>query len=168
MLHETNLTGVVKLNVQNWYCCAKMKAEITATEEAEITATEEAERLGLHLAVVLPCMTIGPMLQKELNVSNHHVLRYLMGVKRSYPTPSQHMWTSATSPTPGAAGRYLCAGVVLHRAQLVAKRAHDLGTTLRGTALYGTAMNRGDTSTTLQGFRHAVPCRRHYEHYRAE
>ncbi|KAF8701956.1 hypothetical protein HU200_033289 [Digitaria exilis] len=43
-------------------------------------------------------MTIGPMLQKELNVSNHHVLRYLMGVKRSYPTPSQHMWTSATSP----------------------------------------------------------------------
>nr|CAB3504105.1 unnamed protein product [Digitaria exilis] len=105
----------------NWYCCAKMKAEITATEEAA--------RLGLQLAVVLPCMTMGPMLQKDLNLSNHHVLRYLMGVKRSYPNAvaayvDVHDVASAhvlAYETPSAAGqRYLCAGVVLHRAQLVA------------------------------------------------
>ena len=61
--------------MQNWYCCAKMMAEMAATEAAA--------KLGLELAVVLPCNTMGPMLQRTLNLSNHHVGRYLIGTKRT-------------------------------------------------------------------------------------
>ncbi|KAK1620797.1 hypothetical protein QYE76_026314 [Lolium multiflorum] len=77
----------------NLYCCAKMMAEITATEEA-------AKR-GLELAVVVPSMTMGPMLQPALNFSSGHVARYLTGAR------------------PDARGRYLCIGAVLHRAHLL-------------------------------------------------
>ena len=105
---------------ENLYCCAKMMAEITATEEA-------AER-GLQLAVVLPCMTMGPMLQQTLNFSTNHVARYLMGTKRSIPNAvaayvdvrdvaRAHV---LAYERPSACGRYLCIGTVLHRAQLVA------------------------------------------------
>ncbi|CAL5020156.1 unnamed protein product [Urochloa decumbens] len=104
----------------NLYCCAKMMAEITATEQA-------AAR-GLQLAVVVPCMTMGPMLQQTLNFSSNHVARYLMGTKRSYPNAvaayvdvrdvaRAHV---LAYERPGASGRYLCIGTVLHRAQLVA------------------------------------------------
>jgi len=105
---------------ENLYCCAKMMAEITATEEA-------AAR-GLQLAVVLPCMTMGPMLQQTLNFSTNHVARYLMGTKRSFPNAvaayvdvrdvaRAHV---LAYERPSAYGRYLCIGTVLHRAQLVA------------------------------------------------
>ena len=46
--------------LQNLYCCAKMKAEMTATKEA-------AKR-GLDLAVVVPSMTIGPTLPKTRRI----------------------------------------------------------------------------------------------------
>jgi cinnamoyl-CoA reductase len=106
--------------VQNLYCCAKMMAEITATEEA-------AAR-GLQLAVVVPCNTVGPMLQQTLNISNYHVARYVMGTKRSYPNAvaayvdvrdvaRAHV---LVYERPAARGRYLCIGAVLHRAELVA------------------------------------------------
>ncbi|CAD6241771.1 unnamed protein product [Miscanthus lutarioriparius] len=105
---------------ENLYCCAKMMAEITATEEA-------AAR-GLQLAVVLPCMTMGPMLQQTLNFSTNHVARYLMGTKRSIPNAvaayvdvrdvaRAHV---LAYERPSACGRYLCIGTVLHREQLVA------------------------------------------------
>nr|ANB43573.1 cinnamoyl-CoA reductase-like protein 3 [Miscanthus x giganteus] len=105
---------------ENLYCCAKMMAEITATEEA-------AAR-GLQLAVVLPCVTMGPMLQQTLNFSTIHVARYLMGTKRSFPNAvaayvdvrdvaRAHV---LAYERPSAYGRYLCIGTVLHRAQLVA------------------------------------------------
>ncbi|CAO2047073.1 unnamed protein product [Urochloa humidicola] len=104
----------------NLYCCAKMMAEITATEQA-------AAR-GLQLAVVVPCMTMGPMLQQTLNFSSNHVARYLMGTKRSYPNAvaayvdvrdvaRAHV---LAYERPAARGRYLCIGTVLHRAQLIA------------------------------------------------
>ncbi|KAK8463477.1 hypothetical protein SEVIR_1G367500v4 [Setaria viridis] len=104
----------------NLYCCAKMMAEITATEEAA--------RRGLQLAVVVPCMTMGPMLQQTLNFSSNHVARYLMGTKRSYPNAvaayvdvrdvaRAHV---LAFERPEARGRYLCIGTVLHRAQLIA------------------------------------------------
>jgi len=110
----------LKTNVQNLYCCAKMMAEITATEEA-------AAR-GLQLAVVVPCMTMGPMLQQTLNFSSNHVARYLMGTKRTYPNAvaayvdvrdvaRAHV---LAYERPDARGRYLCIGTVLHRAQLIA------------------------------------------------
>ena len=95
---------------------------------AEITATEEAAARGLQLAVVVPCMTMGPMLQQALNFSSNHVARYLMGTKRSYPNAvaayvdvrdvaRAHV---LAYERPDARGRYLCIGTVLHRAQLIA------------------------------------------------
>ncbi|KAF8694541.1 hypothetical protein HU200_038164 [Digitaria exilis] len=106
----------------NWYCIAKMMAEMTAKEEAT--------RLGLELAVVLPCVTMGPMLQKDLNSSNNHVGRYLMGTKRAYPNAvalyvdvrdvaRAHVLAYEAPDGAAGGGRYLCASVVLHRAQLV-------------------------------------------------
>lgn len=95
---------------------------------AEITATEEAARLGLRLAVVLPCMTVAPTLQQALNLTNHHIGRYVMGTKRAYPNAvaayvdvrdvaRAHVLVYEGA---GAAGRYLCVVAVLHLAQLVA------------------------------------------------
>ncbi|TVU27754.1 hypothetical protein EJB05_19254, partial [Eragrostis curvula] len=103
----------------NLYCCAKMMAEITATEEA-------AKR-GLQLSVVVPCMTMGPMLQQTLNFSSNHVARYLTGTKTSYPNAvaayvdvrdvaRAHV---LAYERPAARGRYLCIGAVLHRAQFI-------------------------------------------------
>lgn len=103
----------------NLYCCAKMMAEVTAAAEADAR--------GLQLAVVLPCMTTGPMLQQTLNFSTNHVARYLMGTKRSIPNAvaayvdvrdvaRAHL---LAYERPGARGRYLCIGTVLHRADLV-------------------------------------------------
>ena len=94
---------------------------------AEITATEAAAARGLPLAVVVPCVTTGPLLQQTLNFSSNHVARYLMGTKRSYPNAvaayvdvrdvaRAHV---LAYERPSASGRYLCIGAVLHRAQLV-------------------------------------------------
>jgi cinnamoyl-CoA reductase len=105
--------------VQNLYCCAKMMAEITATEEA-------AKR-GLELAVVVPSMTMGPMLQPALNFSSGHVARYLTGAVAAYPN-AVAAYTDVRDVArahvlayqrPDARGRYLCIGAVLHRAHLL-------------------------------------------------
>lgn len=103
----------------NLYCCAKMTAEITATEAA-------AKR-GLQLAVVVPSMTMGPMLQQTLNFSSNHVARYLMGTKKTCPN-AVAAYTDVRDVArahvlayerPDARGRYLCIGTVLHRAQFL-------------------------------------------------
>ncbi|XP_048533970.1 cinnamoyl-CoA reductase 1-like [Triticum urartu] len=102
-------------NTGNLYYCAKMMAEITATEEA-------AKR-GLELAVVVPSMTMGPMLQPALNFSSSHIARYLTGAKPTYPN-AVATYTDVRDVThthvlvyehPEACGRYLCIGAVLHR-----------------------------------------------------
>ncbi|RLN05175.1 cinnamoyl-CoA reductase 1-like [Panicum miliaceum] len=105
----------------NWYCCAKMMAEMAATEAAA--------KLGMELAVVVPCNTVGPMLQGTLNFSNHHVRRYLTGARRAYPNAvgayvdvrdvARAHVLAYEHEGPGAGGRYLCVGAVLHRAGLV-------------------------------------------------
>uniref|UniRef100_J3LI87 NAD-dependent epimerase/dehydratase domain-containing protein n=1 Tax=Oryza brachyantha TaxID=4533 RepID=J3LI87_ORYBR len=103
----------------NLYCCAKMMAEMTATEEAE--------KRGLELAVVIPSMTMGPMLQQTLNFSSNHVARYLMGTKRSYPNAvAAYVDVRDVArghvlvyERPDARGRYLCIGTVVHRADLL-------------------------------------------------
>ncbi|CAL4998590.1 unnamed protein product [Urochloa decumbens] len=110
---------------ENWYCCAKMTAEIAATAAAA--------RLGLQLAVVLPCMTVGPTLpQQGPSSSNLHVARYLTGAKKAYPNAvaayvdvrdvarAHVLAYEANNNNKGPAGtrRYLCVGAVLHRAQL--------------------------------------------------
>ncbi|KAL6635324.1 hypothetical protein ACP70R_027995 [Stipagrostis hirtigluma subsp. patula] len=104
----------------NLYCCAKMMAELTATEAAA--------RRGLELAVVVPCMTMGPMLQQTLNFSSSHVARYLTGARGSYPNAVAAYVDvrdvarahALAYEQPAARGRYLCVAAVLHRAQLVA------------------------------------------------
>lgn len=94
---------------------------------AEITATEEAARRGLQLGVVVPCMTMGPMLQQTLNFSSNHVARYLMGTKKTFPNAvaayvdvrdvaRAHL---LVYERPAARGRYLCIGTVLHRANFI-------------------------------------------------
>ncbi|KAJ1288755.1 hypothetical protein BS78_02G112400 [Paspalum vaginatum] len=105
---------------QNTYCCAKMLAEQTAAAEAA--------RRGLRLAVVVPCVTTGPALQRALNVSTNHVARYLTGARATYPNAvaayadvrdvaRAHV---LAYERPAARGRYLCIAAVLHRAQLMA------------------------------------------------
>ncbi|KAF8697407.1 hypothetical protein HU200_036007 [Digitaria exilis] len=88
-------------------------------------------------------MTMGPMLQKDLNLSNQPDA--VMGVKRSYPNAAAayvdvrdvaHARVLAYE-TPSAAGCYLCAGVVLHRAQLVSM-LRDLFPEYPVTAKYST------------------------------
>lgn len=101
------------------YCCAKMMAEITATEEA-------AKR-GLELAVVVPSVTIGPALQQALNFSSSHVARYLTGAKPTYPN-AVAAYTDVRDVARAhvlvyertdARGRYLCINALLHRAHFL-------------------------------------------------
>ncbi|KAE8790699.1 Bifunctional dihydroflavonol 4-reductase/flavanone 4-reductase [Hordeum vulgare] len=104
----------------NLYCCAKMMAEVAATEEAG--------RRGLELAVVVPATTIGPALQQTLNFSTDHVARYLTGAKPAYQnavTAYVDVRDVARAHAlvyqhPDARGRrYLCVAAVLHRANFV-------------------------------------------------
>ncbi|KAI4982981.1 hypothetical protein ZWY2020_023475 [Hordeum vulgare] len=106
----------------NMYCCSKMMAEITATEEA-------AKR-GLELSVVVPSMTIGPALQHKLRVvvpSTVHISRYLTGAKKTCPnvvTAYVDVRDVARAhilvyERPDAHGRYLCICDVLHRAHFL-------------------------------------------------
>ncbi len=119
------------------YCYAKTMAEMAAPEEA-------AKR-GLELAVVVPSMTMGPMLQQTLNFSSNHVARYLMGTKKSYPNAAAayvdvrdvaraHV---VVYERPEARGRYLCIGTVLHRAELL-RMLRDLFPQYPATAKYAT------------------------------
>ncbi|XP_037445356.1 cinnamoyl-CoA reductase 1-like [Triticum dicoccoides] len=116
VLHETLWSDYDYFkNTGNLYCCAKMMAEITATEEAAKT--------GRELAVVVPSMTMGPMLQQSLNFSSSHVAHYLTGAKLTYPN-AVAAYTDVRDVArahvlvyehPDARGRYLCIGTVLRR-----------------------------------------------------
>ena len=59
------------MNVQNWYCYAKTKAEQAAWEVAK-------ER-GIDLVVLNPMLVLGPMLQEGVNASVVHIMKYLTG-----------------------------------------------------------------------------------------
>jgi hypothetical protein len=109
------------IDVQNYYCCAKMMAEKTATEEAA--------RRGLELAVVVPSMTIGPALQQAMNMSIAHIARYMMGTKKVSPN-AVAAYTDVRDVArahllvyerrhDASSSRYLCIGAVLHRSRLV-------------------------------------------------
>uniref|UniRef100_A0A0D9VMH8 NAD-dependent epimerase/dehydratase domain-containing protein n=1 Tax=Leersia perrieri TaxID=77586 RepID=A0A0D9VMH8_9ORYZ len=101
------------------YCYAKMMAEKTAAEEAS--------KRHMQLAVVVPCVTVGPMLQPGVNFSTHHIVRYLTGAAATYPNAvaayvdvrdiaRAHVLVYERHD---ARGRYLCIGTVVHRAQLL-------------------------------------------------
>ncbi|XP_024316495.1 cinnamoyl-CoA reductase 1-like isoform X1 [Brachypodium distachyon] len=103
------------------YCCAKMMAEKAATEEAA--------RRGLELAVVVPCVTVGPVLQRQtLNLSIIHVARYMTGVVEACPNAvaayvdvrdvaRAHVLVYERAAAAGQ--RFLCIGAVLHRAHFL-------------------------------------------------
>ncbi|CAD6241779.1 unnamed protein product [Miscanthus lutarioriparius] len=92
---------------ENLYCCAKMMAEITATEEAAARGCSWPCRRSTSAPTTSRATSWAPSAPS--------------------PTPSPPTSTSATSRAhvlayerPSACGRYLCIGTVLHREQLVA------------------------------------------------
>uniref|UniRef100_A0A0E0C0X5 NAD-dependent epimerase/dehydratase domain-containing protein n=1 Tax=Oryza meridionalis TaxID=40149 RepID=A0A0E0C0X5_9ORYZ len=104
---------------QNWYCYAKMVAEMTAMEEAS--------KRGVQLLVVVPAVTVGEMLQPTLNASVYRVATYMRGTKKAYPNAVAAYVDvrdvarahALVYEHRGARGRYLCIGSVLHRSEFV-------------------------------------------------
>ncbi|CAO2189013.1 unnamed protein product [Urochloa humidicola] len=105
-------------NTKNWYCYAK-----TVAEQA---AWELAKQRRLDLVVVNPSLVLGPLLQKSINASTWHVLKYLDGSVQTYADAAQayvHVRDVADAharvyEAPAARGRYLCAGRTLHRGEV--------------------------------------------------
>ncbi|XP_039134976.1 cinnamoyl-CoA reductase 1-like [Dioscorea cayenensis subsp. rotundata] len=104
----------------NWYCYAKMVAELVAVDLAK--------KRGLDLIVVVPPVTVGPMLQPTLNASCFRVLTYMRGTKKAYPNAVMALVDVRdvaqahvlVYENPNASGRYFCIATVIHRAQFVA------------------------------------------------
>lgn len=104
---------------KNWYCYAKTIAERGAWEAARAR--------GLDLAVVIPVVVLGEMLQPGMNTSTLHILKYLTGEAKAYVNESHayvHVRDAAEAHVrvllaPGAGGRrYVCAERTLHRGEL--------------------------------------------------
>lgn len=94
---------------------------------AEKTAMEEASKRGVQLLVVVPAVTIGETLQPTLNASVYRVATYVKGTKKAYPNAVNAYVDvrdvarahALVYEDPGAHGRYLCIGGVLHRSEFV-------------------------------------------------
>lgn len=106
-------------STQNWYCYAKTIAEQGAWEAARAR--------GLDLAVVIPVVVLGELLQPSMNTSTLHILKYLTGQTKEYVNESHayvHVKDAAEAhvrvlEAPGAGGRrYVCAERTLHRGEL--------------------------------------------------
>ncbi|XP_042510269.1 cinnamoyl-CoA reductase 1-like [Macadamia integrifolia] len=103
----------------NWYCYGKAVAEQAAWEAAKES--------GVDLAVVIPVLVLGPMLQPTINASIIHILKYLTGSAKTYVNSVQAyvdvrdvaLAHILVFEAPGAAGRFLCAESVLHRGDVV-------------------------------------------------
>jgi cinnamoyl-CoA reductase len=86
-----------------------------------------ARARGLDLAVVIPVVTLGELLQPSMNTSTLHILKYLTGRAKTYVNESHayvHVRDAAEAHirvllTPDAGGRrYVCAERTLHRGEL--------------------------------------------------
>jgi cinnamoyl-CoA reductase len=106
-------------STKNWYCYAKTVAERSAWEAARAR--------GLDLAVVIPVVVLGELLQSAMNTSSLHILKYLTGEAKAYVNESHayvHVRDAAEAHVrvllePGAGGRrYVCAERTLHRGDL--------------------------------------------------
>ncbi|KAG2648977.1 cinnamoyl-CoA reductase 1-like [Panicum virgatum] len=103
----------------NWYCYAK-----TIMEQS---AWQAARARGLDLAVVIPVVVLGELMQPSMNTSNLHILKYLTGQAKDYVNES-HAYVNVKDAAeahvrvleaPGAGGhRYVCAERTLHRGEL--------------------------------------------------
>ncbi|XP_078437758.1 cinnamoyl coa reductase 1 isoform X2 [Wolffia australiana] len=104
----------------NWYCYGKAVAEKEAWKYAE--------EKGIELAVVIPVLVMGPLLQPNINASTVHISKYLTGSAKSFANSVQgyvdvrdvaaaHVLVYERE---GAEGRrYLCIESVLHRGDVV-------------------------------------------------
>ncbi|KAJ4963813.1 hypothetical protein NE237_023752 [Protea cynaroides] len=63
-------------NIQDWYCYGKILAENTAWEVAR--------KRRVDLVTVIPPLTIGPLLQPNVNASIVHILKFLNGRNKTY------------------------------------------------------------------------------------
>ncbi|BAF08006.1 cinnamoyl-CoA reductase 1 [Oryza sativa Japonica Group] len=106
-------------NTKNWYCYAKTIAERKAWEVAR--------GRGVDMAVVIPVVVLGELLQPGMNTSTKHILKYLTGEAKTYVNESHayvHVVDAAEAhvrvlEAPGAGGRrYICAERTLHRGEL--------------------------------------------------
>ncbi|TVU32845.1 hypothetical protein EJB05_24604 [Eragrostis curvula] len=106
-------------STKNWYCYAKTIAEQSAWAAARAR--------GLDLAVVIPVVTLGELLQPSMNTSTLHILKYLTGEAKAYVNEAHayvHVKDAADAHVrvllePRAGGRrYVCAERTLHRGEL--------------------------------------------------
>ncbi|KAJ0966966.1 hypothetical protein J5N97_023883 [Dioscorea zingiberensis] len=103
----------------NWYCYGKMVAEIVAVDMAK--------KRGLDLVVVVPPVTVGPMLQPKISASVFRVLTYMRGTKKAYPNAVMALVDVRdvaqahllVYENPAASGRYFCIGTVVHRTEFL-------------------------------------------------
>ncbi|XP_051119448.1 cinnamoyl-CoA reductase 1 [Andrographis paniculata] len=106
-------------NTKNWYCYGKAVAEQAAWDCAK--------ELGVDMVAINPVLVLGPLLQRTVNASVLHILKYLTGSAKTYANSVQayvHVKDVALAhiilyETPAASGRYLCAESVLHRGEVV-------------------------------------------------
>ncbi|CAN6235385.1 unnamed protein product [Urochloa humidicola] len=107
------------IKTKNWYSYAKTVAEKSAWEAARAR--------GLDMAVVVPVIALGEMLQPGLNVSTTHITKYLNGEVATYANAAHayvHVGDAAEAhvrvlEVPAAGGRrYVCAESSLHRGEL--------------------------------------------------
>ncbi|OEL26274.1 Cinnamoyl-CoA reductase 1 [Dichanthelium oligosanthes] len=91
------------------------------------SAWQAARARGLDLAVVIPVVVLGELLQPSMNTSTLHILKYLTGKVKEYVNESHayvHVKDAAEAhvrvlEAPGAGGRrYVCAERTLHRGEL--------------------------------------------------
>ena len=109
----------MRTHAQNWYSYAKTVAEKGAWDAARAR--------GLDMAVVVPVIALGALLQPGLNVSSTHITKYLNGEVATYANASHayvHVGDAAEAhvrvlEVPGAgARRFVCAESALHRGEL--------------------------------------------------
>ncbi|KAJ4970181.1 hypothetical protein NE237_003280 [Protea cynaroides] len=107
-------------SIPDWYCYGKMLAERTAREMAR--------EKRVDLVIVIPALTIGPLLQSNVNASVVHILKFLNGRNKNYGnavTGYAHVKDVALAhilvyENPSASGRCLCIEGLLHRAEIAA------------------------------------------------
>ncbi|KAG0572150.1 hypothetical protein KC19_VG072800 [Ceratodon purpureus] len=108
-----------RVDLQEWYCLAKLIAEKMAWEYAETH--------NLNLVTICPGITLGTMLQPRVNQSSTHILKYLNGSAKKFANLSQAYVDVEDAAeahilafeAPNASGRYICCKWSRHRGDII-------------------------------------------------